>query len=69
MSGCLMPIWFATVLVLMLSSMCLPGMFIVALVAFYGPILIGVLYLMFDVLGPDTIILGLLMFTLIMFVI
>ena len=69
MSGGLMPIWFATVLVLMLSSMCLPGMFIVALVAFYGPILIGLLYLMFDVLGPDTIILGLLMFALIMFVI
>lgn len=69
MSGGLMPIWFATVLVLMLSSMCLPGMFIVALVAFYGPILIGFLYLMFDVLGPDTIILGLLMFMLIMFVI
>lgn len=69
MSGSLMPIWFATVLVLMLSSMCLPGLFIVALVAFYGPILIGVLYLMFDVLGPDTIILGLLMFMLIMFVI
>ena len=69
MSGGLMPIWFATVYVLMLSSMCLPGMFIVALVAFYGPILIGLLYLMFDELGPDTIILGLLMFTLIMFVI
>ena len=69
MSGGLMPIWFATVFVLMLISMCLPGLFIVALVAFYGPILIGALYLMFDVLGPDTIILGLLMFTLIMFVI
>jgi hypothetical protein len=45
-------LWFALILILLLLSLCLPGAFLAAIVLFYVPIVLGLLYIVAQLMGP-----------------
>ena len=45
-------LWFALILILLLLSLCLPGAFLAAIVVFYVPIILGLLYMFCQLMGP-----------------
>jgi hypothetical protein len=45
-------LWFALILILLLLSLCLPGAFLAAIVLFYVPIVLGLLYMVAQLMGP-----------------
>lgn len=47
-----MGLWFTFILILLLLSLCLPGAFIGAILVFYVPIIVGLIYLIWELVGP-----------------
>lgn len=47
-----MGLWYTLILILLLLSMCLPGAFLGAIVVFYVPIIVGLIYLIWELVGP-----------------
>ena len=47
-----MGLWIVFILILLLLSSCLPSAFIGAIVVFYVPIIIGLIYLIWELIGP-----------------
>jgi hypothetical protein len=45
-------LWFALILILLLLSLCLPGAFLAAIVVFYVPIILGLLLIIAQIIGP-----------------
>ena len=46
-------LWFALILIMLLLSVTgLPGAFIGVLVVFYVPMILGILYLIWEIIGP-----------------
>jgi hypothetical protein len=45
-------LWFALILILLLLSLCLPGAFLAAIIVFYVPIVLGLLYIVAQLMGP-----------------
>uniref|UniRef100_A0A6C0H4S3 Uncharacterized protein n=1 Tax=viral metagenome TaxID=1070528 RepID=A0A6C0H4S3_9ZZZZ len=48
----IMNLWFMLILILLLLSLCLPGAFLGAIVVFYVPIILGLLYMFCMLMGP-----------------
>lgn len=44
-------IWYVLILILLLLSMCLPGAFLTVIFVFYVPIILGLLYMIWDLIG------------------
>ena len=44
-------LWFTLILILLLLSSCLPSAFLVAIVAFYVPIIVGLIYILAQLMG------------------
>ena len=47
-----MGLWYTLILILLLLSLCLPGAFLGAIVVFYVPIIVGLIYLIWELVGP-----------------
>jgi len=45
-------LWFMLILILLLLSLCLPGAFLGAIIVFYVPIILGLLYMFCQLMGP-----------------
>jgi len=46
-----MGMWFSLILILLLLSLCLPGAFLGAIVVFYLPIILGLIYMIGNLIG------------------
>ena len=47
-----MGLWYMLILILLLLSLCLPGAFLGAIIVFYVPIIVGLLYMFCLLMGP-----------------
>lgn len=45
-------LWVSLIMILLLLSLCLPGAFLAAIVVFYVPIVLGLLYIVAQLMGP-----------------
>ena len=54
-----MGLWFSLILILLLLSLCLPGAFIGAVIVLYVPIILGLLYMICDLIGTFWIVVAL----------
>ena len=55
----IMGIWFSLILILLLLSLCLPGAFLGAIIVFYVPIILGLIYMICDLIGPFWVVVAL----------
>ncbi len=47
-----MGLWFSLILILLLLSLCLPGAFLGAIIVFYVPIILGLMYMICTTIDP-----------------